>query len=210
MNSRFNYGLSVIVAGLILAAAVASECAGYGAKLLYRAAQVEQNNPDSDIPLELVERALGLDPNHSDALYLQYALFKIEGHEGKLNAAIPRMLLVHRNQANVRRLAGERAYKRGEYRLATEFLWEALWINPLPPDARGTWWRMAMVASERSGRPGLALKAAIRSLGIMDMDQTLTAEDRTNLLLDTADLFERQNKSATAEHLRAVAEELEK
>lgn len=205
-----NYRISVIVAGLILAAAVASECAGYGAKLLYRSAQVEQDNPDTEIPFELVERALALDPNHSDALYLRYALLKIEGHEGKMNAAIPPMLLVHRNQANVRRLAGERAYKRGQFRLASQFLWEALWINPLPPDARATWWRMAMNASERAGHPELALKAAIRALGIMDMDQTLSEEDRSNLLLDAADMFERQNKSATAEHLRAVAEEFEK
>ena len=126
--------------------------------------------------------------------------------EGALaRAGLPRVLAAHPNQAAVRRLAGEDAYRREEFGRAADLLWEAMGINPTPPRTPATYWRMTMVAAERAGQYDRSLAAATRALALMDWDDDLGPADRQGLLLNVAEVYARRGWLLSADHLRTVA-----
>jgi hypothetical protein len=114
-------------------------------------------------------------------------------------------LASHPNQASVRRLAGEEAFRRGDFGRAADLLWEAMWINPTPPTSPAGFWRMTMIASERAGRGREAVAAALRALALVEEDVYLRPEDRRDLFRDCAQTFARRGDALTAAHLMALS-----
>lgn len=156
--------------------------------------------------LDLAGRALALDPFNTQALYLEAVLLKEARRDDELAERLDPLLAFHPNQASIRRLAGEAAFRSGAAARAADLLSEALWINPTPPASPAAFWRMAMTASDAAGRPEEALGAAVRALTLVDGDHFLSAAERRDLKLDAAGVFTRNGWTLAGAHLREVVE----
>lgn len=190
--------------------AFASEASGFRAKTLaFRpklvAAKGQASQDRAKFALQCADQALALNPDEPEALFSRAVSLKELNRWDDLGAMLPRALASHPNQASVRRLTGEAAFRRGDANGAADLLWEALWINPTPPYSATSIWRMTMLASFAAGRQPEALAAAIRAIGLMETDPLMRPEERKDLLSEAAEVFKKQGWTLPASHLEALA-----
>ncbi len=139
--------------------------------------------------MNLARASLAADPNNTQSQYLLASKLKDAGEiapGGELDRLLERMLETYPSQSAARRLAGEIAFRRGDFSLATERLWEGMWINPTPPSSPANYWRMTMVASARMDRRDDALAAARRAEQLAPRDPLLSPREREELARDVA------------------------
>lgn len=205
-GGAFIFGCALLAVAL---ASTANETFIYLAKTRSYSAQRAAKRGDDSAALDLTRSSLRLDPHNTQALYLRGVRLRARNDEPGLDAILPLALAIHPNQASVRRLAGDTAYRRAENASAAETLWRSLWINPLPPASPASYWRMALVTSARSGLPGgvaARLASAIRAADLADHDPTLPPPEQGALYIDAAAELGAQGAPLTAGHLKALAE----
>ncbi len=194
--------------GLFLALAVlvtVNEARALQGRRWAERAQNLARTADSEATLAAAARALRWEPTNPQARLIQAVKLKEAGRWEELSRAMPPLLAAHPNQAHVRRLAGEAAFRREDFAAAADFLTQALWINPTPPTSPAGFWRMAMRALLLAGEPERALGAAVRALALLPEDNYLTPAEQRDLRLDAAYVFDVQGFSLVAGHLRAAA-----
>lgn len=197
--------LALVVA---FAGAVA-ESAGFVSKRYDWLAQASAATPEHARTLALADRALAWAPLSERPLYVRaITLRKLPASEetdARLDLVLEELRAVHRNQASVLRLSGERAWSRRDPARAAEYLWRSLWINPAPPTSPANFWRMTMAASEAAGRRADALAAIPRAVAFADRDPLLRPSERLALLNDCARLLEAAGAPKSAMRVRSRA-----
>lgn len=192
--ARLRFVATALASAVALAGAI-SETSRYRAKGFGHYAQLSSETADHGRTLAYANRALGNDPTEERALYARAATLKKLDRAKALREALPDLLRLHRSQASVRRLAGERAYLDGDAASASGLLAEALRINPVPPASAANFHRMAALAARAAGDAAFARAAAAASLRFARSDPTLPPGDRPALERDMRAILNEPSRS---------------
>jgi len=205
--ARRNLALTLL-ALLIAVSASMRESTAFQSKRFSWLAQRAAEAKDVPRSLDNARKSLNRDPNETHALYLEAVKLKDmkepknANSKAELDSATERLLLIHPNQASVRRLAGEVAFRERSFEKASDLLWEAMWINPTPPNSAANYWRMTMMASFLAGKMDQAVAASARAISIADQDPLLKPQERRDLYMDVANVYEKKGWKLAAGYVR--------
>lgn len=146
-----------------------------------------------DLPaaLQAATSSRRMAPYHPHALYTQISVLKRMARWQELVGIATPALAWTPEAVNAQWLLGEAHWRRNEYAAASEHLWGAFWLDPLPSPRPLAIWRMALHAATQPGaidpahRPPLVRAAAAGVLMLLDDDATLTPDERAAALAET-------------------------
>lgn len=201
---RFAVPAALMAAALVLGW---FEVRTFAAKVLHRRALAAADRPGvpAGSALAAAREALAMDPAHAPSLYLAAVQLKRLGRWSEIEAMLPRLTVLHPNQAAAWRLAGESSFVAGRHAEAADRLGRALAINPEPPSSPANVWRMRMMAAARAGRGAEALACALRVCELAGRDPSLDAAGRRDALLDASDVLRAEGLPETAGRLSVLA-----